>query len=350
VAFYADRIGDSCIYRSEGTTLTEIAKTGVGAIRLLGFRPSINDAGTVAFWAGYAPTGAAIRVGNGVTMTELVRTSDTRPDISDSPVINNNGRTVYGIKDASGNWAIRSSMAGGSTIEYAKDGSGGFSGLSPTMPSINSNDQVVFRGYYSPPPRNGIHVSTSGSSLVAITEGMGLINDFGNAPDINSSGHVVFEGGIDGTPGSFGLYVGGAGISPVLVAGSDVYVSASYSTAEINNHGEVAFSAKLASSGALGIFTGNDPIADRVVMAGDLLDGSSIESIVMGRNGLNDQGQIAFWAQLADGRQGIFVAAPVPEPGTIAMCVLGGLTAMALVAPRWGRDRTGRGSKKRNRA
>jgi len=334
VAFHAGRFSDECIYLGDGISLTEIAKTGGGTfIKFLGFHPSINDAGVVAFQAAYAPSGKGIHVGDGSTTSQLAQTSDVYPDISDWPVINNNGRVVYGIKDSSGRWAIRSSKAGASTIEYVKENSGGFSGLMPTFPSINSKDEVVFRGYRLNPTRNGIHVDT-GPTTVTVTDGMNPINDFGNAPDINSSGQVVFLGGIDGTPGSFGLYVGGVGKDPVLAASSQIYVSPSFSTAEINNHGKIAFTAQVAATGTYGIFTGNDPLQDRVAMVGDPLDGSTITSLVMGRNGLNDQGQVAFSAELADGRKGIFVATPVPEPSAILMLGLGSLTAIAFFPRR----------------
>lgn len=330
VAFHANRLADECIYRGDGVSLTEIAKTGGGTfIKFLGVWPSINDAGVVAFEAAYAPSGKGIHVGDGSTTTQLAQTSDVYPDISDMPVISNSGRVVYGIKYSSGDWAIRSSKVGASTIEYAKENSGGFSGLTPTMPSINSNDEVVFRGYRGSPIQNGIHVDT-GPTTVTVTDGMGLINDFGNAPDINSSGQVVFLGGVDGTPGSFSLYVGGVGETPVLAASKDVYSSSSFSTAEINNNGKIAFTAQVTATGAHGIFTGNDPAQDRVAMLGDPLEGSTITGILMGRNGLNDQGQVAFWAELADGRQGIFVATPVPEPSAMLMLGLGSLTALAL--------------------
>jgi hypothetical protein len=248
-------------------------------------------------------------------------------------VISNSGRVVYGIQYSSGDWAICSSKVGASTIQYAKEHSGGFSGLMPTFPSINSNNEVVFRGYRLNPTRNGIHVDT-GPTTVTVTDGMDPINDFGNAPDINSSGQVVFLGGIDGTPGSFSLYVGGVGETPVLAASNAVYNSAYFSTAEINNHGKIAFTARVTATGTLGIFTGNDPVQDRVAMVGDPLDGSTITGLVMGRNGLNDQGQVVFSAELADGRQGIFVATPIPEPSTTLMFGIGSLAAMALFQRR----------------
>jgi hypothetical protein len=61
-----------------------------------------------------------------------------------------------------------------------------------------------------------------------------------------------------------------------------------------------------------GIFTGSDSIADNVIARGDLFLGSTVIDGSVFRNGLNASGQLAFFAELEDGRQGIFRADPVP--------------------------------------
>ena len=68
-----------------------------------------------------------------------------------------------------------------------------------------------------------------------------------------------------------------------------------------------------------GIFTGPDLLADKVIATGDPLAGSTVTDVFSFRNGLNDSGQVAFYAQLDDGRSGIFRADPVPEPGSLTM-------------------------------
>ncbi len=83
----------------------------------------------------------------------------------------------------------------------------------------------------------------------------------------------------------------------------------SLSTPAINNDREVAFTATL-NSGEKGIFTGADPVEDKVVATGDTLEGSTVTDLNFLRSGLNNNGQIAFYAHLADGTQGIFRAEP----------------------------------------
>ena len=76
----------------------------------------------------------------------------------------------------------------------------------------------------------------------------------------------------------------------------------------INKANQVAFVATLRAGGS-GIFTGPDPLADKVIATGDPLLGSTVVRLGFFR-GLNDAGQIAFWATLANGSGGWFRADP----------------------------------------
>jgi hypothetical protein len=79
----------------------------------------------------------------------------------------------------------------------------------------------------------------------------------------------------------------------------------------INARGEVAFIAIL-DTGEVGIFTGPDPVADKVIASGDSLSGLLVTFVNAFSQSLNDHGQIAFVASFADGTSGIYVATPVP--------------------------------------
>jgi hypothetical protein len=108
------------------------------------------------------------------------------------------------------------------------------------------------------------------------------------------------------------------GAGPLSTIADTLGPYGSFREVSINDGGEVAFYASLAAGGA-GIFTGADSIADKVIATGDPLLGSTVSEIAFGRRGLNDNGQIAFWARLANGQQGIFVATPVPEPNSVTL-------------------------------
>jgi hypothetical protein len=62
-------------------------------------------------------------------------------------------------------------------------------------------------------------------------------------------------------------------------------------------------------AGGQGIFTGPDPVADKVIRTGDPLFGSTVTAVNF-EHGLNDAGQIVFLAELADGTRGVFRADP----------------------------------------
>jgi hypothetical protein len=96
---------------------------------------------------------------------------------------------------------------------------------------------------------------------------------------------------------------------------------------DINNQGTVA----LGSSNKISLLSNG--VSDQVIGIGDSLLGSTVQSVFFPSNkGLNNAGQVAFYAQLADGTKGIFRADPistpistkVPEPGAIL-----GLVAVA---------------------
>jgi PEP-CTERM motif len=83
----------------------------------------------------------------------------------------------------------------------------------------------------------------------------------------------------------------------------------------------VAFLATL-DAGGVGVFTGSHPVGDLVIATGDSLFGSPVTSLAsFSPDGLNDIGQVAFGATLADGRQVIVRADPVavPEPSTLIL-------------------------------
>ena len=85
----------------------------------------------------------------------------------------------------------------------------------------------------------------------------------------------------------------------------------------LNDAGTVAFLADLRAGGS-GLFTGSDPVADRIIGTGDALFGSVVTGLSFYRDGLNNNGELAFRATLADGRQ-VIARAVIPEPGTLAL-------------------------------
>jgi len=78
----------------------------------------------------------------------------------------------------------------------------------------------------------------------------------------------------------------------------------------INDKGQVAFFGIL-DNFQMGLFVGPDPIADRVILIGDPMDGSTVINISVFRDYFNNAGQLVFTVLLADGRTEILRADPV---------------------------------------
>jgi|SRR5215831_18625866 len=181
-------------------------------------------------------------------------------------------------------------------------------------PIINAPGQVVFRGHLDD-KRVGIFVS-NGRKTVPIVMFEGNFGYFGDGYSINDLGEVLFTATFGGSPAIFT----GDGSSTKTVADTNGPYSffpvddpAGVGPA-INNMGTVAFGAIL-RDGRKGIFTGPDPTRDKVIVTGDPLFGSTVSFLEFCRQGLNDSGQIAFYARLSDGTAGFYRADPQGKRG-----------------------------------
>ena len=113
---------------------------------------------------------------------------------------------------------------------------------------------------------NGLFLSSRGQ-VRTVLDSTGAFGEFGRAPGLNARGQIAFQG--------------------------------------ITNQGAP-------NSRLIGIFTGGDPVADRVIAVGDSLDGSTVSGLdtLSFWSSLNNAGQIAFLVHLADGRTGVYRADP----------------------------------------
>src|SRR5262249_14790946 len=166
---------------------------------------------------------------------------------------------------------------------------------------------VVFHGILQD-GRQGIYVG-SGGALTTIADTSGPYASFSDAPAINDNGEVLFQATLKATGDTAevpGLFLSRAGQIKTVADATGHCVSFGFAPA-INAQGQIAFLGTT-RSGRVGIFTGTDSKLDRVVAIGDDLDGSTIVdlSVLSFRTGLNNSGQIAFIAQLADGRTGVY--------------------------------------------
>jgi hypothetical protein len=321
VAFLAglDAGGEGIFTGSGGPTTTIATADGFGPSIFFGIptvHPAINASGIVAF-KGARDTGAtAIYAGSGGPLTTIAdSTSVAYDDFGTGPAINDMGLVAFNAVSAgvdgifAGTGAMTTTIADSVPLSTFLDG--GFGGAV----AINGLGAVAFRALVAPGPIQGLYKGAGATttpiadaSLPEVSPTIPL-----NGPGINDSGVVVIRSSRDA--GGEGIFKGSGGSLTTVATNDGPFGSFEPSGLypAINASGLVAFRAAL-DAGGNGIFIGPDAVANKVVKVSDPVDGSTVTDLRFSHFGLNDAGQIAFWAMLSDGRSGIFVATP-PPPG-----------------------------------
>ena len=316
--------------------------TGVSAVPtggLSGFtsHTDINDSGVVAFTNGFGVYTSSVGGALATVASQNVLPSGT---IVDAPAINNNGTVVFTGGTFSfdeGTLQLYQSSGSATPISLATLGTWGL-GQEKPQPAINSEGAIVVGAHGINGAQSGVYLANV-SGLTPVVTSTSFGDTFG-AASINANGQVFV--GYSPLFGVGDLLKGTA--QPLQVYGSTatssfatfLYEGVAGGNASINDHGNVAFLADLRpynASTSGGLFTGLDAVHDKVVMQGDPLDGSTIKELDFGQFGLNNSGQITFWAELNNGQSGIFQASLVPEPSSLILAAIGGL-ALFLVARR----------------
>ncbi|MEP0751651.1 PEP-CTERM sorting domain-containing protein [Trichocoleus sp. Lan] len=351
--------GSIGIFTANGSTITTIANTNNF---FSSFRTplSINDGGTVAFSAVLAQVATGIFKGNGTTTPTPVALAFPQSDsngvespwidddvivakdyFSDfySPSINNAGVVAFVERLYRGERILTSEGKVIDTIFYG----------SVNSPFINDERTVAYR-IESGNPSTVIVTSNGTTRTIVASLGNNYPEDSGfGSPALNNVGNVAFYAppAIDPSNDWYTPpepFVGGKNAAlfasnsktTTLIADTSGSLNGFLGVPSINDVGTIAFFAEL-DAGGTGIFTGADPLKDKVISTGDTLFGSTVTSLSFSREGLNNAGQVAFLASLADGTMGIFRADPgvsseppkdVPEPASgLGLLALGALGA-----------------------
>jgi hypothetical protein len=311
------------IYRANADgTLTTIAEDQ-RRFNSIGFNPSINDSGQVSFAArldgGKKDDTEAILRGDGGKLTTIATTADRFNFFGFDTSINNSGEVAFtaeldeefgfdeGLFSGSG------SKKSGVTTHYLTSTSD-FDG-SDSRPSINNLGDIAFRESVN--SESGIFVGREGdfAQIVAPDPDVSV-----QEPVLNDVGTAAFQRSFtDEATQEFveQIVTGNGGPLTVVADTRDEFAFFGFRPPSLNNNGAVAFHATL-DDGISGIFVGPDPVEDRVIATGDMLDGLTVDNLVFCEEGLNDSGQLAFVATLVDPtspegfRTAVFRATPVP--------------------------------------
>ncbi|MBX3412797.1 MAG: PEP-CTERM sorting domain-containing protein [Pirellulales bacterium] len=310
------------VYRGSGGPLTVILDTSIDSTFFGGFAnyPSINDQGVVAFNARRSGVWG-IYSGDGGDLSTIALPPDPYGAGNyGAPGIAEDGTVVFAASTAMSSGIYSSpTFTANSILSSAPEGA--IQGI-----SVSGNGRVAFLTSGMSDFAQGAHVTgpEGAGPVTSISELDSLFYGYDSIA-VNNDGLVALVGSI-----SFfdeGVYLGNGFDFQTVVDRSGPFDG--FGSVSINNQGKIAFFASLDDSGPSGIFLGPDPFADKVIQTGDLLDGSVVTRISFGSQAFNDSGDVAFYALLADGRRGIYVATAVPEPSTI---VLGCVGLMAIGA------------------
>jgi hypothetical protein len=340
VSFFANpRTGVAAIFTGDGGALTTIAESGPFGGGFGAGYTSINASGTVAFSAQFATGGAGIFTGSGGPVTTIVDTSQGFVALGLRPSINNVGTVAF--------LGSRSSVSGGLSGGLFVGNGGPITTLyddappSPYFafgsPAINDGGLVAFSAGMRGTRTVSIFTGNGGATTT-IADTRSEFTKLDVEPSVNNAGMAAFQAIL--VSGVDGIFTGKGGPLTRIADTTGSFRDLSISSPVINDNGSVVFLAEL-DTGGMGIFTGPDTERDRVIAIGDPLFGSTVvEFFANGsRLGFNDAGEVAFVARLADGRDVVVRASPIPEPDTLYLLAIGGL---GLVGYSW-RQRRQRG-------
>ncbi|MDY6802653.1 MAG: PEP-CTERM sorting domain-containing protein [Cyanobacteriota bacterium] len=242
---------------------------------------SLNDYQEVAFFASLDAGGSEIFKSNGTTTTQITDCSGGGggvecPIANRRPSINNNGTVAF-----AGENGIFSSKDGVTTNNIMSDPASFQTGRYHDV-SINNSDRALYRtglnnGY------SAAILSSSQTHTNIISGNTDPLHSVSRSPAINDNGEVAFVGEWNGYR-SFGIFTGMPDPHSPKYSGN------------IHQRTAQARADMLAN--------------DKVVATGDSLFGSTVTALSMDRESMNKKCQIAFWARLANGTEGIYRAEP----------------------------------------
>jgi hypothetical protein len=278
--------------------------------------PSINAEGTVAFRAWLDPDDEHIFGLRGIFNGDDPD-FDTVADEDDplfaaglnSPSIADDGTVAFDAIDNFGNFAVYTVTSAGTRTTVA-DNAGPLTG---TIFAASINDSGTTVAFYADFGTGGGIFTGDDLPDDLVADSSGPYFQF-DIPAVNDADTVIFRATLDS--GGSGIFSGPSSTADRIVGTGGPY--AGFSAYSINDEGMVVFAAEL-DAGGLGIFTGTDPVAHKVIRTDDPLFGSTVSFVALSRENLNDNGEVAFLYELANGRSGVAIAAPGSLERTVGL-------------------------------
>ena len=334
--------------------------------------PSVNSTGTIAFAALVVDpaTNRSVSVvfrGDGVQLVRVLSLTDALGDGSPgSLVINDAGAIAVNYVSGAGAVIARINVDGSFSVLARADQLGVEPYLElPTTISMNGAGQVAALVTNLDSTSSIVRFDDGGP--VEIARSSAALFTF-SSPTVNDAGVVAFkarasavgsvhvysgsggpltdEGAADPCPGfssyppvvnNDGLVLSDCGVPPlftarggsinVLLTGSEDPIFAHLASGYgLNNRGRTAFvTGPGGPSPEAGLFTGNDPLSNKVVRTGDVVFGLTVADIRMGHRSINDAGQITLLLQVGGGDTAtshVVLATPRRTSQTIAFAAL----------------------------
>ena len=291
--------GNFGIFTSHGEAVTTIVDTS-GPLEAPRF-PGINAAGTVSFVADLPTGDEAIFTWRNGRLAVIADTSGPFSHFGHIPALNARGMVAFSAELDTGGERVVTGRGGPLTI--ISDSNGPLHSFSSL--AMNANGTVAFSAALDE-GGSGLF-SGRGGPLTTIAASPEPAS-FGRTA-INANGTVAFVGPHGN---GRGIFTGRGGSLRVIVEWDGPFNAFDFDGVAINDAGTVAFAAGDDSVPFYGIFTGPDPLKDKVIGTGHPLFGSTVKRVGFfdSMPFLNNAGQVGFWYELADGRWGVARADP----------------------------------------